>query len=165
MTAPKPKPPGKSEALAAQIAQLKKLDGLQTEAGWFETARYQAGPKVNPKMVGMPVATIARFNEFGTKRAPARPFMRLAYKDFLASKGALQKKVARQMMTKGVDAEKAMKQIGLFMEGCIVNAIKNGGWVPNAPSTVAKKGFDTPLIDTAQMWQSVASKVSKSQST
>ena len=162
MTAAKPKPPGKSAALSEQIKALKQLDGLQVEAGWFETARYQAGPKVNPKMVGMPVATIARFNEFGTRRAPARPFMRLAYKEFLSTKEALQKKVARQMIAGKADPEKAMKQIGLFMEGCIVNSIKNGGWAPNAPSTVKKKGFDTPLIDSGQMWQTVASKVSKS---
>lgn len=160
---------GGSSMINQRIEALRAMKGASVEAGWFDTARYKAGKDVPEKMVGVPVAKVARIQEFGasiqrgehTIIIPARPFMRLAYKNFKEKHAAIQKKLAAKMARGDIDAKAAMKQIGLFMEGCIVDSIKNGGWQPNAPSTVAKKGFDTPLIDSAQMWQSVSSQVSK----
>lgn len=162
-------PFGHSEMVKRQIAALKKMKGFSVTAGWYATARYQAGKGVNPKMVGMPIATVAKINEYGAtiKRGkakiiiPARPFMRLAAKKIKVKIVDVQRKIARQMVNGKIDVKQGLGQIGLFMEGEIVDSIKNGGWVANAPSTVAKKGFDKPLIDTGQMWQSVASKVSE----
>lgn len=149
------------------IKTLRKMgDGWTVEAGWFETARYPAGKSGG---AGMSVAQVARINEFGatikretyTITIPARPFMRLAYTRIKAKKADLQTRIAKQMIRGKIGPLEALAQIGLFMEGEIVQSIKNGGWTPNAPSTVARKGFDKPLINTALMWQSVASKVSE----
>jgi len=152
-----------------QIAQLKKLKGLSAEAGWFDTARYVAGKGVSPKMVGMPVARVARINEYGATInrgeykivIPARPFMRLAAVRIKAKGPDTLNKIAKGMANGKIDPKQGMAQIGMFMEAEIVDSIKNGGWEKNAPSTIARKGFDKPLIDTGQMWQSVASKVSE----
>ena len=48
---------------------------------------------------------------------------------------------------------------GEFMVGAIKDSIRNGEWVPNKPRTIAVKGSSKPLIDTAQMINSVSAKV------
>jgi hypothetical protein len=160
---------GKSEMIKQQIKALKSMKGYSVEAGWFSTARYQAAKGVSPSMVGMPIATIAKINEYGATInrgkykiiIPPRPFMRLAAKKVKTNIPDVQRKIAKGMVSGKISVKQGLAQIGMFMEGEIVDSIKNGGWTPNAPSTVAKKGFDKPLIDTAQMWQSVSSKVSE----
>jgi hypothetical protein len=139
---------------------IKDLSGRQVEAGWFESARYKAGKGVSEKQVGMSVAQIARINEFGTATIPARPMMRLASENFQRDRNEIQTKIGKKLIDGKITPDKALAQIGLAMEGKIVDSIKNGNWKPNADSTVASKGFNKPLIDTAQMFQTVASKVS-----
>lgn len=152
---------------------LKELNGYTVEAGWFASARYQASKGSSPNMVGVPVAKIAMINEFGAtikknnngKHSviviPARPFMREAVQKFKQERIQKQAAIVRQLLAMKIKPEQAMAQIGLVMENCIVESIKNFKEPKNAPSTVKKKGFDKPLIDTGQMWQSVASKVVK----
>lgn len=160
------------------IEALKTMKTMSAEAGWFESARYKAGKKANGQpiskdLVGTPVAKIARVQEFGativrksekgsyTIIIPPRPFMRMAAMDFNKQKDAVQHVIAAKILAGAITPEQGIGQIALFMEGCIVNAIKNGGWAPNAKSTADAKGFNKPLIDSAQMWQSVTSKVNK----
>ena len=58
-------------------------------------------------------------------------------------------------------AEGILKAIGVFQKGLIQEKIKSGDFEPNAPSTIAKKGSDKPLIDTGTMRQSVNFAVTK----
>lgn len=139
---------------------LKGLGGKKVEAGWFETARYTAGPGVPEDKVGMSIAQVARFNEFGTATIPARPFMRLASVHFNRDRHDIQAKIGMKVIDGKITPEQALGQIGLAMEGKIVDSIKNGNWPPNAESTAKAKGFNKPLIDTAQMFKAVSSKVS-----
>jgi len=163
------KPWGHSEIIKEQVKKLKAMKGYSVSAGWFETARYQAAKGVPQQMVGVPIATIAKINEYGASIQrgktkviiPARPFMRLAAQSIKKKGPDVTRKLARKIVDGKIDIKQALAQLGMFMEGEIVNSIKNGGWVRNAPSTIKKKGFDKPLIDTAQMWQSVSSKVSE----
>jgi len=158
----------KKTLVEKHLEVLKALkDGYVIEAGWFETNRYKAGKDVPEKMVGQPIAKIARIQEFGasikrgdkTITIPARPFMRLAHSKFGSKRRSIQKKIAHQLISGEVTPQQAAGQIGLVLEGCIVDSIKNGGWAPNAESTVKNKGFDKPLIDSSQMWQGVTSQV------
>jgi hypothetical protein len=91
---------------------------------------------------------------------PPRPFMRLAARNFMTKRKALQKKMTDRLMRGDITADQMLAQVGVAMENEIVKSMKNGNWTPNAPSTIARKGFDRPLIDTSLMWQSVSSKVS-----
>jgi hypothetical protein len=153
------------------IKALTALKGKSVEAGWLETSRYTAGGsgknKVPDSQVGQPIAKIMRIQEFGatirrgnaTIVIPARPFMRLAWSNFGKSRKAIQKAIARDLVRGKITPDQALGQIGLAMEGFIVESMKNGGWAPNAASTVAKKGFDKPLIDSAQALQGVTSQV------
>jgi phage gpG-like protein len=91
---------------------------------------------------------------------PARPFMRLAWKNFSVNASKLQAKIASGIVNRKITAEQGLAQIGMELENQIVKSIRDGGWAPNAPSTVVKKGFDKPLIESSLMWKSVTSKVS-----
>lgn len=167
----------RSAAIDKQIATLKGAASKKVEAGWFSSDRY-GGTKGNS--VGMPVAVIARIQEFGatiergarsdikTKKTteahtiviPARAFMRGAWSAFKAARKQIQTKMAKQLIEKKITSDQYLAQIGLILEGYIAKSIKNGGWQKNADSTVAKKGFDKPLVDTAHMLKTVNSKVS-----
>ena len=162
--------PMRSKAIDKQIAILKAGAGKKVEAGWFESDRY-GQTKADP--IGQPVANVARIQEFGatiqrttakgtavTTVIPARPFMRLAWKQFSGDRKKIQYAVAKKIIDKKLTADQALGYIGEVLEGYIVGSIKNGGWQKNADSTVAKKGFDKPLIDDGHMWKTVNSKVS-----
>lgn len=90
---------------------------------------------------------------------PARPFMRMAYADFTATRAALQKRLAKQLFEGKITPEQMLGQIGLYLEQCITSSIKSGDFAPNAARTIANKGFEKPLIHTSHMLQTVASKV------
>lgn len=90
---------------------------------------------------------------------PARPFMALAWSMFSQQRAALQKTIAKKLITGETTPAKALGLIGLALEGCIAKSIKNGNWTPNADSTARKKGFNKPLINSGHMLQLVSSKV------
>lgn len=91
---------------------------------------------------------------------PARPFMRLAYSNFKKSLPDLQKKLGKQFLDGKITADQMLGQIGLHLESLIIDSMQNGGWTPNAKSTIANKGFDKPLKHWGTMMQTVTFKVS-----
>lgn len=92
---------------------------------------------------------------------PPRPFMRLAWYRFQIGFPALQKKLGKDFLSGKLSADGMLNQIGLHLEGLIVASINNGGWKPNAKSTIAKKGFDNPLTHFGTMKQTVTYKISR----
>jgi hypothetical protein len=180
-----PKPPRMVDRHIDALRALGKAN--EVEAGWFDSARYKAGKtsggtvkdkdgnkvklkdrEIDPKKVGMSIAWVMRIQNFGATikrkngkiiRIPPRPFMQLAYSNFLKRRKKIQARLAEDLLKGKVKPEKVLGQIGLELEGCIVDAIRDGDWEPNAKSTVEQKGFDKPLIDTSQAWQGVASSV------
>jgi hypothetical protein len=128
-----------------QIEELKKL---QVRVG------YQQGKKRSDK--GVDMVDIAMWNELGTARSPARPFIRHSADANKATiEGtckALLKKVAQ-----GGTAEQTLNAIGTMQKGLIQDTItKSKTWAePNADSTVERKGSDQPLVDTGRLLQSV----------
>ena len=145
--------------------ELNKLAGLQVQVGFtvdkkgydenhssVDAADYPDGPSV---------AEIAAWNEFGTKNAdgsqriPPRPFMRQSVEKY---ESQIQKMVALQLeaMAKGeATADQAMRNIGALQVGLIQHEIRDGGFTPNAESTIKQKGSAQPLIDEGHMRQSV----------
>lgn len=55
----------------------------------------------------------------------------------------------------GGTAQDVLQKVGVYAKGIIQQEISDGDFAANAPSTVARKGFDKPLIDTGHMRQSV----------
>lgn len=128
------------------FAEIEKMKQLEVHVG------FQAGKATEED--GVDVANVAMWNELGTSRAPARPFLRMSADE---NESKIRAMCAQQLrnVTQGGNAEDSLKQIGVFQKGLIQEKIVTGSFTPNAPATVRKKGSSRPLIDTGRMRQSV----------
>lgn len=120
---------------------------MEVRAGIFETATYPDGT---------PVASVAVENEYGTDLIPARSFFRTTIaekqKDWADS-------VAKGLQYYKGDIRTALEATGERMADDLQESVLNWKEPPNAPYTIAKKGFNKPLVDTGQMSDSFGSEV------
>ena len=128
------------------LSELNKLVSLEVCVG------LQAGDGSYAN--GADIVEIASYNEFGTSDIPARPFMKQSWENHEAELQAACEE-ANSVILNGGSAEEACNLIGAVGVGLIQEEIVSGGFAPNAPSTVRKKGSAQPLIDTGQMRQSI----------
>lgn len=128
------------------FAELKKLKKLEVVVG------FQAGEATEEN--GADLVDIAAFNELGTSSSPARPFMKQSFENHEDRLKAACERVNRTINA-GEGAEHALQQLGVEIKGLVQEEIIEGGFTPNAPATIERKGSDTPLIDTGTMRQSV----------
>lgn len=103
---------------------------------------------------GTPVAMIAAINEYGapSRGQPPRPFFRNMIN---AKQGEWPNAIAGLLRANDLDAEKALDQTGAAIAGQLRQSIKDLTSPPLAASTIRRKGFDKPLIDTGHMFNSV----------
>lgn len=127
------------------LRELEQLAKNEVRVG------FQAG---KAQEEGTDMVDIAMWNEMGTSGMPARPFMRQAVDNGRSDIAAFMAE-QKDTILNGGSAENAFKQIGLFVKDIIQVTITEGSFVPNAPSTIKKKGSSKPLIDTGRMRQSV----------
>lgn len=129
------------------LKQLRQLENLEVCVG------FQAGENTYDDS-GADVAEIAAFNELGSSDTPARPFMRQSFENHQSE---LQKACdeVNKTLASGGTAENALDKLGVFCKGLVQQEIVDGGFAPNAESTIAKKGSEQPLIDSGFMRQSV----------
>ena len=134
---------------------LRRLSGLSLTIGF----QGESGGQLYP--TGVNVASVAMFQEFGTKTIPQRAFLRStfferrdeieriladAFGDALTNTAPTLSPAINAMATAG-------RKIVRLVERKINTST---GWAKaNAPSTVAKKGFDFPLHETDLMARSV----------
>ena len=125
--------------------ELKKMTDMEIQVGFQGDQKYEDGTSI---------AQVAAVNEFGASDIPERPFMRQSFENH---EGELQAAcdVAQRLVSSGGSAEQALQQIGVVAKGLVQDEIVNGGFAPNAESTIKKKGSEQPLIDTGTMRQSV----------
>lgn len=99
---------------------------------------------------GQSVAMVAATNEFGnpTNNQPPRPFFRQTINQKSDSWANTFGKAME--FTKG-DVRQALELLGQRIVGDIQQTIDDFRDPPNADSTIKKKGFDKPLIDTGHM--------------
>ena len=126
----------------------------RVRVGFFRTARYPDGT---------PVAAVAIWNEFGTRRdgeehSPERPFFRQAI--------AQAERDVPELMADGIDPEQGVlnqrlaNRIGAHVQGLVERQIQTLDQPVNADITIARKGpGKKPLIDTSLMLQSVSFEV------
>jgi hypothetical protein len=106
------------------------------------------------------VLQVAQWMEFGTDDTVARPFVR-GYADKYGKKvREIMGEAAKAALTRrNVDAAKRILQmVGAIATGGTQMFITNQGegtYLPNAGSTIAEKGSDTPLVDTGQLRSSI----------
>lgn len=125
--------------------ELKKMTDMEIQVGFQGDQKYEDGTSI---------AQVAAVNEFGASDIPERPFMRQSFENH---EGELQAAcdAAQRLVSSGGSAEQALQQIGAVAKGLVQDEIVNGGFAPNAESTIKKKGSEQPLIDTGTMRQSV----------
>lgn len=99
---------------------------------------------------GTQIAQNAYWQEYGTDKIPPRPVYRLVQAKYGAKWTSAFDTLVKQDATL-----KSLGRLGELIKGQIVREYIAISDPPNAPSTVAKKGFNKPLVDTGTMWRSV----------
>ena len=87
-----------------------------------------------------------------TVTTPPRPFFRTT---IAKKKGQWGTDLAEAMKATDCDAQRALNMVGAAIKSDLQQAIVEFSTPPNAPSTIAKKGFNDPLIDSGHMLNSV----------
>jgi hypothetical protein len=135
-------------ALAKLSSQVAKP--VSVRIGFMEGAA--------PYPDGTPVALVAAVQDFGAPSVgvPPRPFFR----NMVAKRrGEWPAAIADAIKDNGYDAVKALGVVGNAIEGQLRQSIQETNSPPLKPATVARKGFDKPLIDTSHMINSITSEV------
>jgi hypothetical protein len=91
-----------------------------------------------------------------THTQPPRPFFRTM---IAQNKDKWPEQIAALMRNSDYDVSGTLERMGHEIEGQLQQSIKALTSPPLARSTVRKKGFDKPLIDTGLMWQSTGHEV------
>lgn len=132
------------DKLAKVLADIgNKIQGKKLKVGFLSGATYPDGT---------PVAQVAAENEFGTDTIPTRPFFRSMIAKHSGTWGV---QLAKAMSHYNEDADKALGLMGEVIKGQLQDEIVQFSTPANAPSTIAAKGFNNPLIDTGHMRNSV----------
>ena len=129
-------------SLVAKLAA--KLDQPGTlRVGWLENATAPNGDNLGLRAFRL---------EFGTSKMPPRPFFRTMIRDKSHEWGPA---LAIQLRLTNYDVDRSLKRLGEGISGQLRESIINTNSPPLAASTIARKGFSKPLIDTAHMIMSV----------
>lgn len=97
---------------------------------------------------GVDLLDILIYNEFGTRRIPARPVMRSYYDTYAAEIGKESDRASLFILRTGaVDA--GLARLGAYLQsGLQAHWRASKSWaVPNTAYTIKNKGSDVPLID------------------
>jgi len=143
-----------------KLTNILKLESTYKKLVSEANVECAVGYPVNASGLGTPEAAyddrasiiqVALWNNYGTDRTPARPFMDLAAREMreVYKKGmnTLGPKIARGEAR----VDKVLDVLGLQAEDCVRRAIMDGEWQPNAPETIKRKKSERPLVDTGTM--------------
>lgn len=92
----------------------------------------------------------ALYNEFGTARIPARPAWRTTLDRFQKKYDNLMLDAIDNAILGKESIVVGLQRFGTAVKEDLQKAITNWKKPPNAPSTIAKKGFNDPLIETGE---------------
>ena len=136
------------DKLARKLAEIAKgMAPGKLDVGFMSGATYPDGTSV---------AQVAFWNEFGTSRAPSRPFFRTMIAKESEGWPELLGKAA---VSTGYNTRQTLGLIGEKINDDLKSSIVGWQDPPNAPSTIAKKGFNKPLVDTGDMLRSTTYQV------
>lgn len=139
----------KLEAALAEIVKKLGKGAGTVRVGFLEDATYPDGTSV---------AMVAAINEFvaPSRGQPPRPFFRR----MIAEKsGEWPEAIAKNLVATNYDTKLTLERVGAGIAGQLQESITNLTDPPLAASTIKKKGFDKPLIDSGHMLNSVSYEV------
>lgn len=128
------------------IQQALKLDGKGVKVG----IRRGKGSHDGTDMLD-----IAVYNHFGTATIPARPFVSDCAEKNAGQIQEAQKRLVYRVYQGNLSADGALAQLGAWYVDVQKGHILHGGWTPNAPATIKRKGSNKPLVDTGQLVNTV----------
>jgi len=103
-------------------------------------------------------AELAYIHEHGAPvhNLPKRKFLEPAIEDNIEQINK-QQKVVLECTLENKDTQASLNALGLLGQSTVKNWFTNSknGWEPIKPATIARKGSDKPLIDTAQLLNSI----------
>lgn len=141
------------EAIASRLGRRPSV-----QVGFFEDERYTSvHPTRGTPRKPLSVAQVAFWNNYGTSRSPARPFFDVMVR---GNSGNWPKQMASIAKATNYDGARTMGLMGELLKDQLVASIRNWSQPPNAPATVAIKGFNKPLIDDGTMQRAVGARVS-----
>ena len=108
-------------------------------------------------------ATIAASHELGapTRGIPARPFLIPTIQNNSQKYVELMAQGFRNAMADGTDPDVVYEKIGLQASSDVKDYIAAGSFAPLKQKTIDRKGSSKPLIDTAEMMNSIGYEVRK----
>jgi hypothetical protein len=137
----------RAKAPAVGPAALTKAGPPSRLRQYRQNKKSFVGPR---QEITIPVATVAYWNNFGTKRSKPRPF----FTNMVAKDSPNWGKILAGMMEKGIAPKLALAKLGDHVIDQLVKAIVD--WpADNAPLTVAIKGFNKGLVDRGIMQRNV----------
>jgi hypothetical protein len=139
------------------IARAHKLDRAYVKVGVLE----EKGGDAIHEDSDMTLVEIAATHEFGNEHIPERSFIRATFLvrrvNALAS---MQARLAKAIVTKGLDPKRALGMLGSWGAAEVKNTFTEIDIPPPlADSTIMAKGSSKPLIDTAQLKNSISYQV------
>ncbi len=132
--------------LAGLQAAVGGASGVRV--GFLEDATYPArATESGGEAPMLHIAQVAFWNEFGTSRAPARPFFRSMIEREFSDWGD---ELGAALRANGFDSQRALSLMGVSIQDDLKSSINE--WpADNAPATVALKGFNKGLVWSGQM--------------
>lgn len=126
---------------------------LEVDLKWLRGREIKVGIMGNETVDGVSVVDYATFNEFGTSRIPARPFMAETYARHGDDSAKFIEHMYNQLLEGGMNADHLLKTAGADYQSKVQKTIRDAkNWAePNAESTKARKGSSSPLIDKSRM--------------
>ena len=104
---------------------------------------------------GTDMLDIAVYNHFGTASIPARPFVSDCAEKNAGQIQEAQRRLVYRVYQGSLSADGALAQLGAWYVNVQKGHILHGGWTPNAPATIKRKGSNRPLVDTGQLVNTV----------
>lgn len=138
----------KLEKALREIATRIGDGDVSVKVGFLSGATYPG----TPEAPGLPVAQVAFWNEFGTTKQPPRPFFRSALAKGSPTWG---ERFGAALKATNYNTKAALGIMGEVIKGEVVQSIVDTNTPPLAASTIKRKGFAKPLIDTGVMQRSV----------
>jgi len=132
--------------------QIFDLSSKKVETGYFEESTYPDGPSV---------AMVATVQEYGDVKGniPPRPTLVPGIEGAKTDIRDAALASAKQLASGAGTAEDLLNKVGVVSEGAVKSAISALTAPPLTEATIARKGFEKPLIETGLMIASVQHKL------
>ena len=142
------------------VSLTANFESNQVGAKMIQFTDSSSGGPISSESIN--VAQKAAFNEYGSAEhnVPPRPFMKQAMELNRQKLRWLSAGLLSRVQRLLLSPRQALGILGEAHSGQIRSTIQTDGhFARNAPSTIAKKGDDKPLIETSQMMNAITHKV------